>query len=180
MLKVPEFHPRDKGRGSWAARWRQGWSAANSPEEFQGGQEPPWQHRRGTTQPDRDMPGNSDSRTADQERPHFCIQLLSANTPQLGFGNTKMIQHKGLLHALWGQRLVVYLTELAGSTPCHAEANLEPCRREVWDLPKAYRLVLLVLLCRVCQRYVQSTSGTNVTRRETVGSLLECLGNRCV
>lgn len=57
-----------------------------------------WQHRRGTTPTglsDRDGLGNSGSRTADQERPHFCIQLLPVNTPQLGFGNTKMIQHQG-------------------------------------------------------------------------------------
>lgn len=54
------------------------------------------------------------------------------------------------------------------------------------------RLVLLVLLCQLCQRFVQSTSGTNVTLEENVDSLLlpfwehlamttvngsECLGN---
>lgn len=58
------------------------------------------------------------------------------------------------------------LTQLAGLTLCHAGANLEPCRTEVWDLPKVYLLVLHVLLCQICQRFVQSTTGTSYSGEE--------------
>lgn len=86
------YSPEPKGKRSWTARCRRRRSAAE-----EGSSGPEESHRRPrapgsageTSKPnglsDRDGPGNLDSGRADQERPHFCIQLLPCHHPTAWF-----------------------------------------------------------------------------------------------
>lgn len=90
--------PEPKRRRSWTARWRQGRSAPDSPEESQGGSGLLALLESQQHQPACLTETGQATRTAGEQikKGHiFASSSSPANTPQLGFGNTEMIQHQG-------------------------------------------------------------------------------------
>lgn len=88
MMDVPGLYPRAKGKekldcnveaGKVCSRWHTGVPRRPRAPGSTGEPATP------TSQPDRDGPGNWDSRRADQERPHFCNQLLPCQYPTAWF-----------------------------------------------------------------------------------------------
>lgn len=83
-----------------------------------------------------------------------------------------MIQRQGTSACFVGAMPRVSVDQMGRLGPLPHRSKLEALQKRGVGLTQDTYFVLLVLLCQALQRFVQSTSGRNVTLEENVGSLL--------